>query len=194
MLARRRNVRCFADLGLCRDWWSSSAPAFFRLSRSTCLTWQVPPWQRFQRTAHCLLVCAGALSCPRSFLRWHHHGVRTAGGSRLQHEPELSQPADRVSPDPGGGGVLDGAPFSQGVPYGFLNRSFPVDGGDTREMSVFGAYIVRSAAAGWACVGGVLTAVIFRLNRPPPVGASSCCWSWVAMTAPFVVAALFIGF
>ncbi|MCH2168098.1 MAG: cytochrome c biogenesis protein CcdA [Oceanicola sp.] len=80
---------------------------------------------------------------------------------------------------------------------GFLNRSFQVDGGDTREMSVFGAYIVGLAfAAGWTpCVGGVLTAVIFTASTEATAmrGLVLLLVFGVAMTAPFVVAALFIG-
>lgn len=77
-----------------------------------------------------------------------------------------------------------------------LNRSFQVDGGDTASMSIPGAYIVGLAfAAGWTpCVGGVLTGVIFTASQEATAmqGLALMLVFGIAMTAPFVVAALFI--
>lgn len=78
-----------------------------------------------------------------------------------------------------------------------LNRVFQMDAGDTRNMSVLGAYVVGFAfAAGWTpCVGGVLTAVIFTASTEATAlrGLMLLLVFGVAMTAPFVVASLFIG-
>ena len=80
---------------------------------------------------------------------------------------------------------------------GFLNRAFQLEAGDTKNMSVLGAYVVGFAfAAGWTpCVGGVLTAVIFTASTEATAmrGLALLLVFGVAMTAPFVVASLFIG-
>lgn len=79
----------------------------------------------------------------------------------------------------------------------FLNRAFQVEAGDTSNMSVLGAYVVGLAfAAGWTpCVGGVLTAVVFTASTEATAlrGLVLLLVFGVAMTAPFVVASLFIG-
>lgn len=80
---------------------------------------------------------------------------------------------------------------------GVLNRVFQVNAGDTNNMSVLGAYVVGLAfAAGWTpCVGGVLTAVIFTASTEATAarGLILLLVFGVSMTAPFVVASLFIG-
>ncbi|WP_299832262.1 cytochrome c biogenesis CcdA family protein [uncultured Roseobacter sp.] len=80
---------------------------------------------------------------------------------------------------------------------GFLNRAFQIEAGDTQAMSVLGAYVVGLAfAAGWTpCVGGVLTAVVFTASTEATAlrGLILLLVFGVAMTAPFVVASLFIG-
>lgn len=80
---------------------------------------------------------------------------------------------------------------------GFLNRAFQMDAGDTQNMSVLGAYVVGFAfAAGWTpCVGGVLTAVVFAASTEATAlrGLMLLLVFGLAMTAPFVVASLFIG-
>lgn len=80
---------------------------------------------------------------------------------------------------------------------GFLNRAFQMEAGDTQNMSVLGAYVVGFAfAAGWTpCVGGVLTAVVFTASTESTAleGLVLLLVFGVAMTAPFVVASLFIG-
>lgn len=77
-----------------------------------------------------------------------------------------------------------------------LNRSFQMEGGDTQNMSVMGAYVVGLAfAAGWTpCVGGVLTGVIFTASQEATAlqGLGLMLVFGLAMTAPFVVAAMFI--
>lgn len=83
------------------------------------------------------------------------------------------------------------------VRIGFLNRAFQVNLGDTQNMSVLGAYVVGLAfAAGWTpCVGGVLTAVVFTASTEATAlrGLGLLVVFGIAMTAPFVVASLFIG-
>ncbi|WP_299846715.1 cytochrome c biogenesis protein CcdA [uncultured Roseovarius sp.] len=83
------------------------------------------------------------------------------------------------------------------IRIGFLNRAFQVEAGETRNMSVMGAYLVGLAfAAGWTpCVGGVLTAVVFTASTEATAlrGLMLLIVFGVAMTAPFVVASLFIG-
>jgi cytochrome c-type biogenesis protein len=80
---------------------------------------------------------------------------------------------------------------------GFLNRMFQPQFGDTQNMSVLGGYVVGVAfAAGWTpCVGGVLTAVIFTASTEATAlrGLMLLLVFGVAMTAPFVIAAFFIG-
>lgn len=80
---------------------------------------------------------------------------------------------------------------------GFLNRVFQVRAGETRNMSVIGAYVVGFAfAAGWTpCVGGVLTAVVFTASTEATAlkGLGLLLVFGVAMTTPFVIASLFIG-
>lgn len=93
--------------------------------------------------------------------------------------------------------LLMGLHFLGVIRIGFLNRVFQMDAGDTRNMSVLGAYLVGFAfAAGWTpCVGGVLTAVIFAASTEATAarGLMLLLVFGVAMTAPFVVASLFIG-
>lgn len=92
---------------------------------------------------------------------------------------------------------LMGLHFLGVIRIGFLNRVFQLQGGGTGNMSVFGAYIVGLAfAAGWTpCVGGVLTAVIFTASTEATAlrGLTLLLVFGVAMTAPFVVASLFIA-
>ncbi|MFK7940011.1 MAG: cytochrome c biogenesis CcdA family protein [Roseovarius sp.] len=80
---------------------------------------------------------------------------------------------------------------------GVLNRMFQMDAGNTKAMSIPGAYVVGFAfAAGWTpCVGGVLTAVVFTASTEATAmkGLILLLVFGVAMTAPFVIASLFIG-
>lgn len=92
---------------------------------------------------------------------------------------------------------LMGLHFLGVIRIGFLNRVFQVEAGDTGNMSILGAYVVGLAfAAGWTpCVGGVLTAVVFTASTEATAarGLLLLLVFGVAMTAPFVVASLFIG-
>lgn len=78
-----------------------------------------------------------------------------------------------------------------------LNRVFQMDAGETKGMSVMGAYVVGFAfAAGWTpCVGGVLTAVVFTASTESTAleGLFLLLVFGFAMTAPFMIASLFIG-
>lgn len=80
---------------------------------------------------------------------------------------------------------------------GFLNRALHLKAGETTNMSILGAYVVGFAfAAGWTpCVGGVLTAVVFTASTEATAarGLLLLLVFGVAMTAPFVIASLFIG-
>lgn len=93
--------------------------------------------------------------------------------------------------------LLMGLHFLGVIRIGFLNRVFQMEAGNTRNMSVLGAYLVGFAfAAGWTpCVGGVLTAVVFTASTEATAlrGLLLLLVFGVAMTAPFVVASLFIG-
>ncbi len=80
---------------------------------------------------------------------------------------------------------------------GVLNRVFQLNAGETKNMSIMGAYVVGFAfAAGWTpCVGGVLTAVVFTASTEATAlrGLVLLLVFGAAMTTPFVVASLFIG-
>lgn len=80
---------------------------------------------------------------------------------------------------------------------GFLNRAFQLEAGDTKNMSILGAYVVGFAfAAGWTpCVGGVLTAVVFTASTEATAlrGLMLLLVFGLAMTTPFMIASLFIG-
>jgi cytochrome c-type biogenesis protein len=93
--------------------------------------------------------------------------------------------------------LLMGLHFLGVIRIGFLNRVFQLEAGDTKNMSVLGAYLVGFAfAAGWTpCVGGVLTAVVFTASTEATAlrGLILLFVFGLAMTAPFVVASLFIG-
>lgn len=93
--------------------------------------------------------------------------------------------------------LIMGLHFLGVLRIGFLNRVFQMDAGDTKNMSVMGAYVVGFAfAAGWTpCVGGVLTAVVFTASTEATAlrGLVLLLVFGAAMTAPFVIASLFIG-
>ena len=93
--------------------------------------------------------------------------------------------------------LVMGLHFLGVIRIGVLNRAFQMDAGNTQNMSVIGAYVVGFAfAAGWTpCVGGVLTAVVFTASTEATAlrGLVLLLVFGIAMTAPFVVASLFIG-
>jgi cytochrome c-type biogenesis protein len=81
---------------------------------------------------------------------------------------------------------------------GVLYRQFRADGGDVSNMSLVGAYVIGLAFAfGWTpCVGPVLAAILFTAAteaQGAARGALLLLTYGVGMTAPFVLAALFIG-
>lgn len=82
------------------------------------------------------------------------------------------------------------------IRIGFLDRSIQMDR-DARGMSVAGAYVIGFAfAAGWTpCVGGMLTAVVFTASQEATAweGLGLMLVFGMGMTAPFVIAALFVG-
>ena len=92
---------------------------------------------------------------------------------------------------------LMGLHFLGVLRIGVLNRSFSVDAGDVRKMSIPGAFVVGLAfAAGWTpCVGGVLTAVVFQASQEATAmkGLGLLLVFGTGMTLPFVIAAGFIG-
>ena len=87
--------------------------------------------------------------------------------------------------------LIMGLHFLGVIRIGFLNRVFQLDAGDTKNMSVLGAF-----AAGWTpCVGGVLTAVVFTASTEATAlrGLVLLLVFGLAMTTPFMIASLFIG-
>ena len=80
---------------------------------------------------------------------------------------------------------------------GFLDRTFQFQAGDTSNMSVLGGYVIGLAfAAGWTpCVGGPLTAVIFKASTESTAweGLGLLIVFGVGLTLPFVVGAAFLG-
>lgn len=80
---------------------------------------------------------------------------------------------------------------------GILYRQFKSDAGETSDVSIVGAYVIGLAFAfGWTpCVGPVLAAILFTAAGTDTLyrGAALLLTYGVGMTAPFVLAALFIG-
>lgn len=83
------------------------------------------------------------------------------------------------------------------IRIGFLYRQFRADPGTTNNMTYFGAYLIGLAFAfGWTpCVGPVLAAILFTAagSETAARGALLLLVYGIGMTAPFVVAALFVG-
>jgi cytochrome c-type biogenesis protein len=80
---------------------------------------------------------------------------------------------------------------------GILYRQLRADTGETSNMSLMGAYVIGLAFAfGWTpCVGPVLAAILFTAAGADTAtaGALLLFVYGVGMTAPFILAALFIG-
>jgi cytochrome c-type biogenesis protein len=94
--------------------------------------------------------------------------------------------------------VIMGLHFLGVVRIGFLYRQFRAEAGDTGNISLIGAYVIGVAFAfGWTpCVGPVLAAILFTAATEAQGagrGATLLFVYGVGMTAPFVLAALFIG-
>lgn len=93
--------------------------------------------------------------------------------------------------------VAMGMHFLGLVRIGLLYRQFRADAGETSNVSLLGAYIIGLAFAfGWTpCVGPVLTAILFVAAGE----ASAMKGGWlllvygIGMTAPFILAAFFVG-
>jgi cytochrome c-type biogenesis protein len=83
------------------------------------------------------------------------------------------------------------------VRIGFLYRQFRADPGSTSNMTYAGAFLIGMAFAfGWTpCVGPVLAAILFTAagTESATRGALLLLVYGIGMTAPFVVAALFVG-
>lgn len=83
------------------------------------------------------------------------------------------------------------------IRIGFLYRQLRSDAGNTSKVSLIGAYFIGLAFAfGWTpCVGPVLAAILFTAAGADTAsaGAGLLFAYGMGMTAPFVLAALFIG-
>ena len=93
--------------------------------------------------------------------------------------------------------IAMGLHFLGVIRIGFLYRQFRADAGDTSNVSLLGAYVIGLAFAfGWTpCVGPVLAAILFTAAgaETASTGALLLFVYGLGMTAPFVLAALFIG-
>ncbi len=93
--------------------------------------------------------------------------------------------------------ILMGLHFLGVIRIGILYRQFNTNAGDTGKTSVIGAYVIGLAFAfGWTpCVGPVLAAILFMAGGQDTVGEGMrlLLAYAVGMTAPFILAAFFIG-
>jgi len=83
------------------------------------------------------------------------------------------------------------------IRIGILYRQLRADAGNTSNVSLMGAYVIGLAFAfGWTpCVGPVLAAILFTAAgaETASTGAGLLFIYGLGMTAPFVLAAFFIG-
>ena len=93
--------------------------------------------------------------------------------------------------------IAMGLHFLGVIRIGILYRQMRADTGSTSNVSLLGAYVIGLAFAfGWTpCVGPVLAAILFTAagTDTASTGAALLFVYGVGMTAPFIVAALFIG-
>ncbi len=93
--------------------------------------------------------------------------------------------------------IAMGLHFLGVIRIGILYRQLRADAGNTTNVSLFGAYVIGLAFAfGWTpCVGPVLAAILFTAAgaETASTGASLLFVYGLGMTAPFVLAAFFIG-
>lgn len=93
--------------------------------------------------------------------------------------------------------IVMGLHFLGVIRIGILYRQLRADPGDTSNLSLGGAYLIGLAFAfGWTpCVGPVLAAILFMAGGQDTAGQGALLLFafGVGMTAPFIVAALFIG-
>lgn len=83
------------------------------------------------------------------------------------------------------------------IRIGILYRQLRAEAGDTSNLSLLGAFVIGLAFAfGWTpCVGPVLAAILFTAAGAETAGRGAALLFvyGVGMTAPFVLAAMFIG-
>ncbi|KEJ89519.1 cytochrome c biogenesis CcdA family protein [Sulfitobacter donghicola] len=93
--------------------------------------------------------------------------------------------------------IVMGLHFLGVLRIGILYRQLRADAGETSNVSLLGAYVIGLAFAfGWTpCVGPVLAAILFTAAGADTAstGAGLLFVYGVGMTAPFILAALFIG-
>lgn len=93
--------------------------------------------------------------------------------------------------------IAMGLHFLGVIRIGILYRQLRADGGSTDNLSFAGAYLIGLAFAfGWTpCAGPVLAAILFMAAGQDGAGAGALLLLvyGVGMTAPFVLAALFIA-
>ncbi|MDU8942691.1 cytochrome c biogenesis CcdA family protein [Ovoidimarina sediminis] len=93
--------------------------------------------------------------------------------------------------------IAMGLHFLGVIKIGILYRQFRSEAGDTSNAGLLGAYVIGLAFAfGWTpCVGPVLAAILFMAGAQGSAGqgAALLFTYGVGMTAPFILAALFIG-
>lgn len=93
--------------------------------------------------------------------------------------------------------ITMGLHFLGVIKIGVLYRQLRADAGGTSKVSLAGAYVIGLAFAfGWTpCVGPVLAAILFTAAGSDTAfnGAMLLFVYGVGMTAPFILAALFIG-
>ncbi|MDF3415961.1 cytochrome c biogenesis protein CcdA [Sulfitobacter sp. M57] len=93
--------------------------------------------------------------------------------------------------------IAMGLHFLGVIRIGILYRQLRADGGGTSNVSLLGAYVIGLAFAfGWTpCVGPVLAAILFTAAGADT--AATGAWLLfvygLGMTAPFILAAFFIG-
>ncbi|SNZ20985.1 cytochrome c biogenesis CcdA family protein [Cohaesibacter gelatinilyticus] len=93
--------------------------------------------------------------------------------------------------------IAMGLHFLGVIRIGFLYRQFRSDAGSTKQVGYIGAFVIGLAFAfGWTpCVGPVLASILFMAAGTDTAGQG--VWLLGAygagMTAPFVLAALFVG-
>lgn len=93
--------------------------------------------------------------------------------------------------------IAMGLHFLGVIKIGLLYRQLRADAGETSNVSLAGAYVIGLAFAfGWTpCVGPVLAAILFTAAGSETAyhGAMLLFVYGVGMTAPFILAAMFIG-
>ncbi|MFK7875592.1 MAG: cytochrome c biogenesis CcdA family protein [Paracoccaceae bacterium] len=93
--------------------------------------------------------------------------------------------------------IAMGLHFLGVIRIGILYRQFRADAGGTSNVSLAGAYVIGLAFAfGWTpCVGPVLAAILFTAAGSDTAGHGAMLLFvyGVGMTAPFILAALFIA-